>query len=79
MLLSFLPSLPPSLLLSGTAIGLKCKDGIVLAVENLLLSKLLVANSNRRTFGVGSHVSIAVAGRREGGREGGREHNISAW
>ncbi|KAM3569509.1 hypothetical protein VYU27_008394, partial [Nannochloropsis oceanica] len=54
---------------SGTAIGLKCKDGIVLAVENLLLSKLLVANSNRRTFGVGPHVSIAVAGLVSDGRQ----------
>ena len=35
----------------------------MLAVENLLLSKLLVPYSNRRTFGIGSHVSIAVAGR----------------
>jgi 20S proteasome alpha/beta subunit len=34
-----------------------------LAVENLLLSKLLVPRSNRRTFGIGDHATIAVAGR----------------
>lgn len=61
---------PPSLCYpcsrSGTAIGLKCKDGVILAVENLMLSKLLVSNSNRRTYNVGSHISIAVAGVEEG-------------
>lgn len=47
---------------SGTVIGLKCKDGLLLAVENLRLSKLLVPFSNRRTFPVGDHACIAVAG-----------------
>lgn len=47
---------------SGTVIGLKCKDGLLLAVENLRLSKLLVPFSNRRTFPVGAHACIAVAG-----------------
>ncbi|EKU20482.1 20S proteasome subunit alpha 7 [Nannochloropsis gaditana CCMP526] len=54
---------------SGTAIGLKCKDGVILAVENLMLSKLLVSNSNRRTYNVGSHISIAVAGLVSDGRQ----------
>lgn len=43
-------------------LGLKCKDGLLLAVENLRLSKLLVPFSNRRTFAVGDHACIAVAG-----------------
>ncbi|CAG8727729.1 23588_t:CDS:2, partial [Racocetra persica] len=32
---------------SGTAIGLRVKDGVVLAVEKLVQSKLLVPRSNR--------------------------------
>ena len=31
-------------------------------MENVLLCKLLVAHSNRRTFPVGDHACIAVAG-----------------
>ncbi|CAN0455141.1 unnamed protein product, partial [Hapterophycus canaliculatus] len=32
---------------SGTALGVRCKDGVLLAVEKLLISKMLVAGSNR--------------------------------
>eukprot|EP01035_Chromulina_nebulosa_P020283 gene20283-26330_t len=54
---------------SGTAIGLKCKDGIVLAVEKPLISKMLVAGSNRRIFGVDSHAGIAITGYTADGRQ----------
>ncbi|CAM9688147.1 unnamed protein product [Scytosiphon promiscuus] len=47
---------------SGTALGVRCKDGVLLAVEKLLISKMLVAGSNRRVHGVSKHVGMAVAG-----------------
>ncbi|CAM9188890.1 unnamed protein product, partial [Ectocarpus sp. 13 AM-2016] len=58
---------------SGTAMGVRCKDGVLLAVEKLLISKMLVAGSNRqasdetdfvivRVHGVSKHVGMAVAG-----------------
>ena len=55
--------------LAGTAIGLKCTDGIVLAVEKPQASKLLVAGSNRRVFGVDKHIGIAVTGTPADGRQ----------
>jgi 20S proteasome subunit alpha 7 len=53
---------------SGTAIGLRCKDGVVLAVEKLVQSKLLVPGSNRRIFSADRHVGIAIAGLLADGR-----------
>jgi len=47
---------------SGTAIGLRVKDGIVLAVENLVHSKLLVPNANRRIQTIDRHIGMATAG-----------------
>ncbi|OZJ02337.1 hypothetical protein BZG36_04592 [Bifiguratus adelaidae] len=47
---------------SGTAIGLRVKDGVVLAVEKLVQSKLLVPGSNRRIQAVDLHCGIASAG-----------------
>lgn len=47
---------------SGTAIGIKCKDGIVLAVEKLIPSKLLVSKSNRRILTADRHIGVATAG-----------------
>ena len=47
---------------SSTAIGIRCKDGIVLAVEKLITSKLHENDSNRRIFNVDKHIGMAVAG-----------------
>ncbi|KAI9230132.1 MAG: nucleophile aminohydrolase [Piptocephalis tieghemiana] len=47
---------------SGTVIGLRCKDGVVLAVEKLIQSKLLVPGSNRRIHTVDRHIGLATAG-----------------
>jgi 20S proteasome subunit alpha 7 len=41
-----------------TAIGLRVKDGVVLAVEKLVQSKLLVAGANRRIQSADLHVGI---------------------
>ena len=58
---------PPPL--CSTAIGIKCRDGIVLAVEKPQVSKMLVAGSNRRVFGLDSHAGIAVTGLSADGRQ----------
>ncbi|PUU82014.1 nucleophile aminohydrolase [Tuber borchii] len=46
----------------GTAIGIRCKDGVVLAVEKLIGSKLLVPGSNKRIASVDNHIGIACSG-----------------
>ncbi|CAO3685194.1 unnamed protein product [Rhizopus stolonifer] len=53
---------------SGTAIGLRCKDGVVLAVEKLIQSKLLVQGANRRIQSANFHIGIASAGLLANGR-----------
>lgn len=53
---------------SGTAIGLKVKDGIVLAVEKLVHSKLLVPEANRRIQTIDRHIALATAGLLADGR-----------
>jgi len=47
---------------SGTAIALRGKDGIVLAVEKLVTSKLYEVGANKRIFTVDRHIGVAVAG-----------------
>jgi len=47
---------------SGTAIGLRGKDGVVFAMEKLVTSKLYEPGANRRLFGVDKHVGMAVGG-----------------
>lgn len=47
---------------SGTAIGLRGKDGVVFAVEKLVTSKLYEAGANKRIFTVDRHVGVAIAG-----------------
>lgn len=54
---------------SGTAIGIKCSDGIVIAVGKSQASKMLVAGSNRRIFGIDAHAGIAVTGYAADGRQ----------
>ncbi|KAF9057728.1 20S proteasome subunit [Panaeolus papilionaceus] len=53
---------------SGTAIGLKVKDGVVLAVEKLVHSKLLVPDANRRIQTIDRHIGLATAGLLADGR-----------
>ncbi|KAJ7047518.1 20S proteasome subunit [Mycena alexandri] len=53
---------------SGTAIGLKVRDGVVLAVEKLVHSKLLVPGANRRIQTVDRHIGMATAGLPADGR-----------
>ncbi|KIK96957.1 hypothetical protein PAXRUDRAFT_10488 [Paxillus rubicundulus Ve08.2h10] len=53
---------------SGTAIGLRVKDGVVLAVEKLVHSKLLVPGANRRIQTIDRHIGMATAGLLADGR-----------
>ncbi|KAF8665756.1 hypothetical protein AX16_000204 [Volvariella volvacea WC 439] len=53
---------------SGTAIGLKVKGGIVLAVEKLVHSKLLVPGANKRIQTIDPHIGMATAGLLADGR-----------
>ena len=43
---------------SRTAIGLRVKDGVVLAVEKLVHSKLLVPDANRRIQTIDRHIGL---------------------
>jgi len=47
---------------SGTSIGIRCKDGVVLGVEKAIVSKMIMNESNRRIYTVGIHNGIALSG-----------------
>lgn len=54
---------------SGNIIAIRGKDGIIIATEKFLISKLYEPVSNPRLFSVGEHISCGVAGflsRRQG-------------
>jgi hypothetical protein len=42
----------------GTAIGIRCKDGVVLAVEKVISSKLLKPGANKKISTVDRHVGV---------------------
>lgn len=42
----------------GTCIGIRCKDGVVLAVEKIITSKLLKPGANKRVATVDRHVGV---------------------
>ncbi|KAK9323014.1 nucleophile aminohydrolase [Lipomyces orientalis] len=52
----------------GTAIGIKCKDGVVLAVEKIVSSKLLVPGANKKIQTVDKHIGVAYSGLTPDGR-----------
>ncbi|TFY82603.1 hypothetical protein EWM64_g1413 [Hericium alpestre] len=54
---------------SGTAIGLRVKDGVVLAVEKLVHSKLLLPGANKRIQTLDRHMGVATAGLLADGRQ----------
>jgi len=47
---------------SGTAIGIRAKDGVVLAVEKLVTSKLYEHGANKRIFNIDKHIGMCIAG-----------------
>jgi len=54
---------------AGTAIALRCKDGIVFAVEKIIISKMLEPASNRRLHSIDRHIGMAIAGLLPDGRQ----------
>ncbi|EEH19067.2 hypothetical protein PABG_01386 [Paracoccidioides brasiliensis Pb03] len=46
----------------GTSIGIRCKDGVVLAVEKIISSKLLKPGANKRISTVDKHIGIVSSG-----------------
>ncbi|PXF47409.1 hypothetical protein BWQ96_02740 [Gracilariopsis chorda] len=53
---------------SGTCMGIRCKDGVLLAVEKTIISKMLVPGSLRRAHIVDKHASLVVCGLISDGR-----------
>ncbi|KCV68430.1 hypothetical protein H696_04724 [Fonticula alba] len=47
---------------ASTVIGLRCKDGIILGVEKLIVNKLAYAPANKRIYHVGENIGVAAAG-----------------
>lgn len=55
---------------AGTALGLRCRDGVVLAVEKPLQNKMLVARTTgRRIHTVDEHAGVAMTGFVSDGRQ----------
>ncbi|KZF24658.1 proteasome component C1 [Xylona heveae TC161] len=46
----------------GTAVGIRCKDGVVLAIEKIITSKLLKVGANKRISTVDRHVGVVSSG-----------------
>ncbi|KAF2759226.1 N-terminal nucleophile aminohydrolase [Pseudovirgaria hyperparasitica] len=46
----------------GTAIGIRCKDGVVLALEKLVTSKLLKPNANKRISTIDRNMGVVSSG-----------------
>lgn len=52
----------------GTSIGIRAKDGVVLAVEKIINSKLLVPGKNKRIQTIDRHIGVAYSGLLPDGR-----------
>ncbi|POS86843.1 proteasome component C1 [Erysiphe pulchra] len=50
----------------GTSIGIKCKDGVVLAVEKIITSKLLKPGANNRIATIDRHIGTACNSEHDG-------------
>lgn len=51
-----------------TIVGIKCKDGILLGAEKLIVSKLWVDGTNRKIHNVDSHIGLVLTGKIPDGR-----------
>jgi len=54
---------------AGTLLGMKCTDGIVLAVEKPLPQRMLLPSSSRRIHTIDTHSGIAITGFVSDGRQ----------
>lgn len=48
--------------MAGSVVGLKCKDGIILAGEKSITTKLMVGVKREKTAVLDSHIVTAFAG-----------------
>lgn len=48
----------------GTSLGIRCKDGVVLAVEKVITSKLLKPGANKRIATVDRHIGVVSGSHR---------------
>ncbi len=46
----------------GTCVALRGKDGVVVAMQKLITTKLIESTANRRVLNVDSHIGFAAAG-----------------
>ncbi|KAI1204239.1 nucleophile aminohydrolase [Annulohypoxylon truncatum] len=46
----------------GTSVGIRCKDGVVLAVEKVVTSKLLKSGANKRIATIDRHLGVVYSG-----------------
>eukprot|EP01083_Nonionella_stella_P109299 318552_1 len=54
---------------SGTVIGIRCQDGVVLGVEKIIRNKMLVTSSYRRIFTTSMNSGMAIGGLLPDGRQ----------
>lgn len=54
---------------AGTAIGIRCKDGVVVACERLVQNKMIIPGSVRSVFPVAHHAGLACTGLGPDGRQ----------
>jgi 20S proteasome subunit alpha 7 len=47
---------------SGTAVGVRCKDGVIIGVEKLLAAKMLKPGSGKRVVAIDEHIGAATSG-----------------
>ncbi|XP_063902293.1 proteasome subunit alpha type-3-like [Zophobas morio] len=47
---------------SGTAVAIRCVDGVVFGVEKIIFSKLLETSSNHRNFTIDKHTGLSFSG-----------------
>ncbi|KEY66148.1 hypothetical protein S7711_05318 [Stachybotrys chartarum IBT 7711] len=52
----------------GTSLAIRCKDGVVFAVEKVVTSKLLKPGANKRIASVDSHIGVVYSGMIPDGR-----------
>mmetsp|Transcript_38003 Transcript_38003/g.151007 ORF Transcript_38003/g.151007 Transcript_38003/m.151007 type:complete len:230 (-) Transcript_38003:162-851(-) len=54
---------------SGTAVGARCSDGVVIAVEKVYHSRMMMKGSLRRVHFVEKHIGVGIAGLLPDGRQ----------
>lgn len=61
----------------GTSVGIRCKEGVVLAVEKVVASKLLKPGANKRIATIDRHMGVVrLSPPGQAGRQGGTRANF---